>query len=77
MKPTLGFSILELMILLCTAGILIILAVPFLRSFEFFPQMADDPYQQIHSIGFADSNISTNPIEDKDLNHSFKTEVED
>ena len=77
MKPTLGFSILELMILLCTAGILIILAVPFLRSFEFFPQMADDPYQQIHSIGISDHNISTNPIEDKDLNHSFKTEVED
>ena len=77
MKPTLGFSIIELMILLCTTGILIFLAVPFLRSFEFFPQMADEPYQQIHSIGFSDSNISTIPIEDKDLNHSFKTEFED
>jgi len=77
MKPTFGFSLLELMILLCTAGILILLAVPFLRSFEFFPQMADDPYQQIHAIGISDHNISRNTIEDKDLNHSFKTEVED
>ena len=77
MKTTFGFSLLELMILLCTAGILIFLAVPFLRSFEFFPQMADDPHQQIHSIEFSDQNISTNQIKNKDLNHSFKTEVED
>jgi len=77
MKPTFGFSLLELMILLCSAGILFFLAVPFLRSFEFFPQMDDDLYQPIHSTDFSDSNISRNTIEDKDLNHSFKTEVED
>ena len=77
MKPTFGFSLLEIMILLCISGILFFLAIPFLRSFEIFPQMEDDLYQPIHPIGFPDPNTSTTPIEDKDINHSFKIEVED
>ena len=77
MKPTFGFSLLDLMILLCISGILFFLAIPFLRSFEIFPQIEDESLQPIHPIGFPDPNISTTPIEDKDLNHSFKIEVED
>ena len=77
MKPTFGFSLPELMILLCALGILFFLSIPFLRSFEIFPLKEDEPYQPIHPIGFSDSNISTTLIENKDLNHSFKIEVED
>ena len=77
MKPTFGFSLPELMILLCASGILFFLAIPFLRSFEIFPLKEEEPYQPIHPIGFSDSNISTTSIEDKDLNHSFQIEVED
>ena len=77
MKPTFGFSLPEFMILLCASGILFFLAIPFLRSFEIFPLKEEEPYQPIYPIGFSDSNISTTSSEDKDLNHSFKIEVED
>jgi len=77
MKPILGFSLLELLILLCVSGILLFLAIPILRSFEIFQPMADHPNQPIHSSDFPDHNISANSFEDKDLNHSFINEVED
>ena len=77
MKPILGFSLLELLILLCVSGILLFLAIPILRSFEIFQPMVDHPNQPIHSSDFPDHKISTNSFEDKDLNHSFISEVED
>ena len=69
MKKTHGYSIIELILFLCIAGILIFLAIPFLKSISNTTPIEDnDAFTEANNVGSGTSlNSPQNP---KDSNQS-------
>ncbi len=69
MKKYHGYSIIELILFLCIAGILIFLAIPFLKSISnTMPTEANDSFTESNNVGSSTSlNSQQNP---KDSNQS-------
>ena len=69
MKKTHGYSIIELILFLCIAGILIFLAIPFLKSFSnTTPIEANDASTDANNVRSGTPSIS--PQNPKDSNQS-------
>jgi len=69
MKKTHGYSIIELILFLCIAGILIFLSIPFFKSISnSTPIEANDAFTEANNVGSGASlNSPQNP---KDTNQS-------
>lgn len=68
MKQTHGYSIIELILFLCITGILIFLAIPFLKSFSNTTTKTKDAFTETNNAG---SNTPlTSPQNLKDSNQS-------
>ena len=63
MKKTHGYSIIELILFLCIAGILIFLAIPFLKSISNTTPIEDnDAFTEANNVGSGTSfKFSTKP----------------
>ncbi|MDA7822050.1 hypothetical protein N9A58_00520 [Opitutales bacterium] len=69
MKNTHGYSIIELILILCIAGILIFLAIPFLKSISNTTPIEDnDAFTEANNVGSGTS--SNSPQNPKDSNQS-------
>ena len=69
MKKTHGYSIIELILFLCIAGILIFLAIPFLKSISnTMPIEDNDSFTKSNNVGSGTSLNS--PQNSKDSNQS-------
>ena len=69
MNKTHGYSIIELILFLCIAGILIFLAIPFLKSISNSTPIEDnDAFTEAHNVGSGTSLYF--PQNPKDINQS-------